>query len=578
MRARLFLAAIFVAALALSAHAATMIYYDTAAEPWITEHEGVVMANMLVALAGHFDTDIDSADIADYQAGGMDAYDHVFYIGTEYFRPIPDAFFADLATGDHRLMWIGQKLDYYNEYLDGPGTFGFESVDYNLGTGRDRVLYKGQETERVPDFSFFEVSVTGSPTVYSYYIPEGSPDTLYPHFLCGDYLCYMSDIPFWYEGEDDRMFVLADMLHEFYQVDHNAVGMRALVRFEELVPALNPADHLQDINDALEALDVPFSILVTPVMVDPNGMIGPPDSEYHFEDDPELVALIEHMLDHGGTLVMAGVTGQYGPDEPTGGFEFTSSPDPIPVPEDSESWVRTRLEWGLSEFDAVGLTPEMWRTPWDVASHGDYMIFADYFDFYNDRPLVFSVPHNDPPTFGTYYDKYSWVTMPYESYTSPSGMGVLPENLLCYFPGVEGYELEDMLARAEKLSIVRDAIASFCVYDGITVEEIEGAVGDIEDMGFEFMDPHDVIGDDDTGDDDTGDDDADDDADDDTADDDTGDDDADDDVDDDDDFNPPDDDDDDFTDDDDDAFDDDGIGADDDDDDEGTASGGCCGC
>ncbi len=504
----MFMMAILVAA--GGAYASTIIYYETPG----AGGEQIIYANMMLNLMAHFDSEVTTADVAEYQSGDLGNYDYAVYIGYSYDFELPQDFLDDVATNQHRILWIGEGLHQLTDAFPGPGPFGFKSGEYNEGDGRDRIDYKGRFMERREELSFWDVEITGNPGIYSYLIPDGLPDQDHPHFLCGGNLCYLAEFPFWFDWIDDRMYVLADLLHEFYETDA-LENHKALFRFYELTPGMVDTANVRQVVDKLGEMDVPFAFAVVPIFKDVTGLIADPDTEWHFDDDPDLVILIDDMLDVGGVLIQLGVTHQHD-DGTTGDAEFVQGESGDPLGYDAQAWVQDRIEAGLQEFAAEGWTPKIWETPWHLASHGDYLIFSEYFDYYLQNPQVFPVRHDADPIFATSFIGPTNQLMPFETTFSASNMGIAPANLGCVLPGTPGADFEDLRDMALRMSIVRDAVVSFCAYSGVDPDDMEDFVGELEDLGYLFTNPNGLFGitddDDDSDDDWFPDDDADDDA------------------------------------------------------------------
>jgi uncharacterized protein YdaL len=485
----LVLAGIFLAlTLAVSASASTIIYYESS-------DTGIMQASLLMNMAGHFDNHVAMANLAEYEQGDLGDFDHALYIGIDYEYEIPEAFFEDVKSNHHRVFWISENFDDLSIRLQSENPFGFEYADWAEGGDRNRISYKDRELERADDFSFTDVRVVGSPTVYSFIIPEGKPDYEHPHFLCGGNLCYLVENPFYYEGGDDRMYVLADLLHEFYQT---GIGneRKALVRYEDLSPGLYNLQMLRDFADELESRDVPFGFGVIPIFKDPEGLYYMEPTELHLKDDPALANTFNYMLRKGGTMVMHGCTHQHDSGITGEDWEFTYDIEGVPLEDDSEQWMRDKIETSLAEFDQWGWRPMIWETPHYSASHGDYKIVAEYFDAYWERILAFPVAPDDVPVFAEALEFVSQ-DLPYFSSTGSFGMQILPENLGYIDKNIEHYYPEDMLEVADRLSIIRDAVPTFFFhYTLVTIEDVMTVVDGLVDRGYEFISPEDFVGDD----------------------------------------------------------------------------------
>ncbi len=471
--------------------AATVIYYDGAEG----EPNGILGSNMLLNLVGHFDDDAFTREVGLYEAGDMAEADHVLYLGTDWETPLPEAFLEDVASAEHRVMWIDGNLHQLTEYLAGPGVFGFEFVDWNPGEGLDRIDYKERMLVRAEDLSFIDIDVTGSPTVYSYITASEDADQEHPHFLCGADLCFLAENPMYFEGADDRMLVLADLLHEFFQTEAPEQKV-AMLRLEDLSAGAFDLDVLLNLTALLEERDVPFGIGVIPFFRDPEGLYNPPDTEIALSDIPDFVDILAYMINHGGTLVMHGVTHQWDPEITGLGWEFSLGFDGTPLSYDSGPWARDRIELGLAEFMSQGWEPKIWETPHYSASHGDYHVFAEHFQTFWERPLVFPVAPEADPVFGQFLEPISQ-TIPYYTTTGSLGVGILPETL--GYVDIETPEMtpEALLEKADRISIIRDGVACFFFHHTlIDLEDLLAVLDGLSDRGYTFVGPEDYIGDD----------------------------------------------------------------------------------
>src|SRR5206468_4141178 len=101
----------------------------------------------------------------------------------------------------------------------------------------------------------------------------------------------------------------------------------------------------------------------------------------------------------------------------------------MPIPEDSLSWVRARLNAGAQEFAAAGLEVAAWETPHYAASALDYSVFATNFPLTFQRVLYFDAAGHVAGQF-----------FPYSIERDVYGQKLMPENLGNVDPiGWEGY-------------------------------------------------------------------------------------------------------------------------------------------
>ena len=479
---------IIILATAFSASASTIVYYENSGT-------AIRQANMLINLVGHFDSQVSTADIADYEPGDLDSYDYAIYTGIAYDYDIPDAFFEDVKSNAHRVLWIAGNFDDLSLRLQSDNPFGFEFFEWIEESDRDKIRYKDRELSRKEDLSFTDVRVVGSPTVYSFLIPEGEPDYVHPHFLCGGNLCYLAENPFYYEGSDDRMLVFADLLHEFYETGVGTVR-EALLRFEDISPGFVDFNLLRSYADELSARDIPFGFGVIPIFLDPEGVYYSEPTELHLKDDPALANTFNYMLRQGGTMIVHGCTHQNGDGVTAEDWEFTYDIDAVPLEEDGEQWAREKVESSLEEFAHWGWRPMIWETPHYSASQGDYTVFAEYFGTYWEQVQTFPVAPGDDPVFGEALGPVSQ-SIPYFSSTGEFGMSILPENMGYIDTDYEDYSPEKMLETVDRLSVVRDAVPAFFFhYTMVPLEDLMAVIDGLIDRGYTFISPEELIGDD----------------------------------------------------------------------------------
>lgn len=501
------MAGLLLVAFCRPAAANTIIFYDDTTE----NQDGVIHANMMLALVSHFDALVQIQNVAAYQAGEMAAYDYIIYMGT-VDHALPAAFLNEAASGEHRLFWMHQNIWLLDQNVGSPTPYGFEYVDYMPGDPFAYVEYKDRLLERdEQDRGFNLINTTGSPTIHAYLTTEDQGQRV-PYYLCGNNLCYLADNPFYFQFDDARYLVMADLLHEFFQTN-TPEDRKALLRFEDLAPMVCDTDLLRELADLFAERDIPFNFGVTPIFKDPEGLFFDSGAEFTLSDDQEFTDALNYLVDQGGTMVMHGVTHQHDNGISREDWEFSQGLSNVPLPYDSEDWVLERIESGLAEFAALGWRPSIWETPHFSASHGDYLVFADYFDTYYEKPLVFPLSPGADPVFGEYLAPQCQL-IPFYCPVTQSGMGVLPDNMEYIDAQDSDHSPEALLSFADNLSIVRDGVASFFFHhDAVSREDLLTVVEGLQDLGYTFVSVTDFVdigenpADDDT-DDDTDDDDA----------------------------------------------------------------------
>jgi Uncharacterized protein conserved in bacteria (DUF2334) len=471
-----------------NALAETLILYDNE----LPENNGIILSNMLIHLASHFDPVVQSRNVESYQRGLMDAFDHVMFIGTTEKR-LPILFRKEAADGTHRMLWIDGNLWQLDSYLGEPSKIGFRETGWNAGADFAQIDYKERLLGRDDqDWSFTEVTIDGLPTVFSELVDTVTGNR-FPYFLCGNDFCYLADNPFYSQFSDDRYFAFADFLHIFYQTTIPE-SRPALLRLEDLAPGISDPELLRDLTDELAEMEIPFSFGVIPIFKDPEGLYFPPGTEFRLSNDPELVDVLNYMLENGGTMLMHGVTHQHDNGISRADWEFSLGLSNEPLPYDSEIWARDRLLEGMAEFDAVDLHPGIWETPHYSASHGDYLVFSDYFDTRYERPLVFPLLPEAEPVFGENLGPEMQL-IPFYCPTGVLGMGLLPENLGYIDRTETDMAPEDKLEIADRLSIIRDGVASLFIHPAdVTHTDIFAAIDGLLDRGYTFVSPDFLMG------------------------------------------------------------------------------------
>ncbi|MBZ0271063.1 DUF2334 domain-containing protein [bacterium] len=505
-------ATLAVLALAAPVSARTVIYYDDAGG----DTDGITMSNMFLNMIGHFDPDVSTAPIDEFAGAG--AGDFVVYIGHQDESGLSDDFLETVVSGEVRTLWI------YNNFwklaeVEGSEAIGFSVDDWIENDGRDAIRYGHHTVERKIDLSYYNVNVTGEHVKVHSTLTSLDGAEQRPHFLCGNNVCFLSEMPFFAEGVDERLFVLADCLHEFYETGAPAERL-AMIRVEDLSPGFVSPTRLVALADELAARDVPFGFGVIPVTRDPIGLyFGGVDTTLTLADDPDFLIAIDHMMARGGTMAMHGYTHQNGDGITAHDWEFVENLDNDPLPQDSGDWVRDRVTKGLAELWSEGYEPLIWETPHYGASHGAFGVFAEYFDTYWDRPLIFPFRPGAEGVFGEDIEPLSQIVYQYTP-VSVYGMGIIPETLGLIDPADVAGSAQAMLDRAERMTIIRDGVASFFFHHGsIENEDILALVDEFLDRGYRFVSPEEYAGDDgmdgqeapeDFGDEDAGDDDDDD--------------------------------------------------------------------
>ncbi len=478
---------------------ATLVLYEG------PDEEAELMALSVVNLAGHFGP-VTAKSVFDYEAGEMSAYEAVAFVGVFGEGQLPRSFLLDIASTDMPILWLGSSIDQLRRIDD----------DYFVKAGW---IPSGQATLNPVRVSYkdidFERSVEASSTRSIRVLQPKAVDVLAtaneqgeaekPWAIRASNLTYIAEVPFDYLVEANHSLIVADLLFDLLDPTRPE-RHRAMVRLEDVGPYADPAS-LRRIADELSARDIPFSVSVYTIWRDP-------DSQYQWGDKirladrPETVAALRYIESKGGTLLMHGITHQYG-DKPnpyhgTSGedFEFArahvdENNDVIvdgPVPDDSPEWVRDRIRQGFAEMADAGLqAPTIFEFPHYTGSPVSYQAIAPLFEARYEQgtyfPGLLSGREINPLAPQTQFVPYP-IFDAYGEYVVPENLGnIIPvgqNNHHNRFPA-------DLVTAAERTLVVRDGIASFFFHPYLDIDYLLETVDGMTDLGYEFVSPQAVL-------------------------------------------------------------------------------------
>lgn len=464
-----------------------------------------IAAISMINLAGHFGP-ATARSVFNYNRGDAEAFDAVVFVSLFDEQAIPRSFLNDVASDQYNIMWLGL----------GVGRLALVDPDFFT----DRGWVPSESERQDPTFvtyktTSFERSDEASPTML---VTLTNPDAVevlatasepggaeFPYALRSGNLMYVAGVPFDYLVEANHSLVVADLMFELLEPERPE-RHQALVRLEDVGPYGDP-ESLRRIADELFARNIPFSVAVYTVWRDPRGLYGW-GTDIRLADRPDVVETLEYLESKGGTLLMHGVTHQYGelpnPYEGVSGedFEFfkahlDSDNNVIldgPVEDDSAEWVRDRIHQGFAEMADAGLdAPSFFEFPHYAGSAIDYQTLTPYFDARYDQGtyypgLLSGEPINDafPHTQFVPYP----VLDAYGEYVVPENLGnIIPvgfNNHAERFP-------EDLIAAAERNLVVRDGVASFFFHPFLDIDYLLETVDGMTALGYEFVSPEDIL-------------------------------------------------------------------------------------
>ncbi|MFC8918004.1 DUF2334 domain-containing protein [Streptomyces sp. NPDC047821] len=467
-------------------------------------------AQQAANLASHF-APWTVKPVAEYEAGEAREHSAVLYFGSDTDSPPPASFLDDVLAGTVPVLWADKNLgrladrapwlweSRYGFRATGPGIQGVDRVDYR-GTALTR-----QNPPDDPGIRTVRVDDPGKAKVLAE--ARHADGGRSPWAVRAANLWYVSESPFDYTSPTDRYLAFNDMLFDLL-APATEERHRALVRLEDIGPNADP-EQLRDIGTCLHQAKVPFSFGVLPIYIDPYGKAnqGEPTS-FTLKDRPELVEALRYLMDHGGTMIMHGVTHQLGtlknPYHGVSGedFEFFMAhqdhrefviPDGL-VPGASREWALERIDQGLGEFRAAGLPrPQIWEFPHYAAGPFDYEAVAQDFGYRYDATMVYaSSVHGGFPNAHERADQF----FPY-GVRDVYGTAVIPENLgnveTSGHNGQPPRTAEDIVDAARTNLVVRDGVASFFYHPPLGVDRLDEILRGIRDLGYDFVRPSDVM-------------------------------------------------------------------------------------
>ncbi|OXY91230.1 hypothetical protein BEK98_31490 [Streptomyces diastatochromogenes] len=497
-----------------------LVLYDTAG-PY--GQLGELYAMAAANLAGHFGT-VTAKPVQQYTAGMIGSYSTVIYIGSTYYGgatpdAVPAAFYADASASAKPVIWMGANIwnmagavgvpQFTQKYGWDPTTSYYEDGG-SIGDVT-QVTYRGQTlTRTIPagqDGGVLRPNVlTGPGYAAVTRLAEGldsSNGHTFGWAVRSANLTYISEIPFSYVSETDRVIAFEDLLFDAL-APATAERHRAMVRLEDISPDSDPTE-LRAMADYLYAQNIPYGINVIPVYTDPKGTYnnGVPQT-ITLAQRPQVVSALKYMLARGAVLMDHGYTHQYSNvNNPYNGvtgddFEFYRAHIDAannvvhdgPVAEDSALWAQTRVTSALTQFTLAGLPrPTLWTTPHYAGSAADYKVFGANFSARLERSLYFagtlSGASADPNRFIGQFFPYVVKDV--------YGTKVLPENIGNYEP--EAYNNHparlpaDLIASAKANLAVRDGVASFFYHPYYPVQPLKDTIDGIKALGYTFVSP-----------------------------------------------------------------------------------------
>jgi uncharacterized protein YdaL len=435
-----------------------LILYDG---PSTGYSEGLISANSIANLLGHFSVGFQIQPLESYQRGSLENYGWIFFAGNVEKTQIPKAFLDDLLSTTKTVCWLNRHINQLTRISDFRQKSGFSFIDYRDDEEFDSVLYKGISLRKSdPDLNLIGIENRSRCRVWA----QAKNDAgIQPYIVQSGNFWYVADSPFSFVEEGDRYLAFCDILHEILNIPHQT-ERNALVRIEDVSIDDDPVE-LRRIADYLSSQRVPFQIALIPIFKDPSK-----GTEVYLSDRPQFVEALKYMVGRGGTVVLHGVTHQFRGTS-ADDFEFWDDLRDKPVSFDSVEMVRKRLELGLNECFKNGLYPLAWETPHYAASALDNQVFREFFSHVNERRMVIG-------KLGT--QQY----FPYPL-TDIFGQEILPENL--GFVSIDNPQPGRLVEDSQKMLTVRDGMPSFFFHSFMKLDYLKLIIQGVKQNGYHFV-------------------------------------------------------------------------------------------
>jgi len=497
----LFFVADFAPAQSVSPGAVLILYDSSGSFGWL----GDIYAKMLANLMGHFQLPYQITPVESYTSNDVNVARATFYIGTVYANTLPTTFLTDVIHTTNTVCWF--KYNIWEIDWDGRYSPTFESR-YGISffgldeTGYSNIVYKSTTlTKNQADPELGYIGIINSSIATNYATACTDPGTCISYITKGSNFWYIADNPFSFTSQTDRYLAFCDVLHDILGIYHPEEH-QAFIRLHSNFDT----NALYQYANYLRSNNVPYGITVTPQYKDPFGTYnsGTP-VDWHLTNSAlvDYVGAIQYMATNGGQVVALGYTHQYDTtNNPYTGvtwddFEYWremfqgNTNESIfqlygPIPEDSDSWVQSRLVAVTNELAEVNLKAAMWMTPFYYASTLDYQNIATNFPLVTGQALYFSDDYT--PANNHLGDQF----FPYVIYKDVYGQCIFPENIGNILPSPyfsPPVTATDLVNLATINLVVRDGVASgyMSVYYDLT--NLEQLVSGIQGAGYTYVMP-----------------------------------------------------------------------------------------
>lgn len=260
-------------------------------------------------------------------------------------------------------------------------------------------------------------------------------------------------------------YIVSDLLHDFLNERHRE-GHSGYVMVQNIHPATSPQE-LKKITDLFGSLKLPFIMAVTPVYRDPVM-----DNTVYLQEAPELLEVLKAAVENGGSVVLAGLTHQYGAGRTGISYEFWDVPHDTPIP-DEEAVIERRTVEGIALLLQNGIQPVGFKVPLNAISRQGYSIISQHFS------ALYSGLQQSDRTYSIQRQ------VPFQ--VQYSGMTLYPENLGS-MAGQLG-DAERLAFHLKKLMLVRDSMVGVTVKVGDSLDQIRSSLLYLKQQPINMLQP-----------------------------------------------------------------------------------------
>ncbi len=195
-----------------SAPTHVLVLYDTSGQWGFLGDEYLTDLNRMT---GHLGAYV-AHPVTGYQAGELNRYRAVIYLGSTYDEPVPTAFLDDVLKTKKQVLWANDNIWRLTARAgDFAKRYGFIWKGFDHGAV-DRIVYRGVPLTRDPsnDFGVMDEWITDPGRVTVLGTASRSDGTSFPWALRSGNFTYVGEVPLAYSNATDRYLAFADLVYD----------------------------------------------------------------------------------------------------------------------------------------------------------------------------------------------------------------------------------------------------------------------------------------------------------------------------------------------------------------------------